>query len=89
MLLCPLCCGQTSINKTPNADVLQVVHRLCSDPRNVVFIVSGRTRAVLAEWFAPCSKMGLAAEHGYFFRYAHGPAWDWELGAGGSCTEEE
>ncbi|KAK1384030.1 hypothetical protein POM88_021765 [Heracleum sosnowskyi] len=36
------------------------------DPKNVVFIVSGKDKKTLTEWFTSCGKLGLAAEHGYF-----------------------
>ena len=59
---------QASINKTPSSEVLSILNSLCSDPKNFVFIVSGRSRQKLIEWFAPCDKLGIAAEHGYFLR---------------------
>ena len=61
--------SQTSINKTPSPQVLQTLNILCSDPRNYVFIVSGRGRSILGDWFASCGCLGIAAEHGYFYRY--------------------
>lgn len=59
---------QNSIIKTPNAEVISILNRLSADPRNIVFIVSGRGRDSLSQWFAPCQHLGLAAEHGYFLR---------------------
>ncbi|KAH7387975.1 hypothetical protein KP509_16G051500 [Ceratopteris richardii] len=67
---------QTCIDKTPSSAVLHTLDVLCSDPKNVVFIVSGRGRRVLSEWFSSCKKLGLSAEHGYFYRW-HGDA-EWE-----------
>ncbi|XP_058112275.1 probable alpha,alpha-trehalose-phosphate synthase [UDP-forming] 9 [Magnolia sinica] len=67
---------QTSISKTPSDEVISVLNSLCSDPKNTVFIVSGRGRSSLSEWFAPCETLGIAAEHGYFIRW--GKAADWE-----------
>ena len=61
---------QNSINKTPSAEVISILNRLCGDPRNIVFIVSGRGRESLNKWFSPCGKLGIAAEHGYFLRLA-------------------
>eukprot|EP00897_Mesotaenium_endlicherianum_P000952 jgi/Mesen1/10858/ME000093S10382 len=66
---------QTSINKTPSANVTELLNRLCSDPRNAVFIVSGRGRETLTSWFSPCPKLGLAAEHGYFYRWNAESPW--------------
>jgi len=59
---------QNSINKSPSKEVLSIMESLSSDPKNIVFIVSGRGRNSLSDWFAPCKKLGIAAEHGYFLR---------------------
>jgi trehalose 6-phosphate synthase/phosphatase len=60
---------QSSINKAPSAEAISILNTLCNDPKNNVFIVSGRGRDSLDEWFSPCEKLGIAAEHGYFVRY--------------------
>lgn len=67
---------QTSIIKTPSPEVLTVLNTLSNDPKNVVFIVSGRGRKTLNEWFLPCKKLGIAAEHGYFFRWKMEEEWE-------------
>lgn len=61
---------QTSIVKTPSPEVISVLKTLSDDPNNTVFIVSGRGRSSLTEWLDPCENLGIAAEHGYFIRYA-------------------
>lgn len=66
---------QTSINKTPDPDLLAVLNTLCNDPKNVVFIVSGRGQQTLNDWFSPCKNLGIAAEHGYFFRWQKEEEW--------------
>ncbi|CAI5467532.1 unnamed protein product [Closterium sp. Yama58-4] len=66
---------QTSINKTPGQDVLDVVQRLSSDPRNTVFVVSGRRRENLEAWFHTCPRLGLAAEHGFFVSWSRSAPW--------------
>lgn len=60
---------QNSVDKTPSDKVINVLDCLCSDPKNIVFIVSGRDRNCLSKWFSPCEKLGLSAEHGFFTRY--------------------
>jgi trehalose 6-phosphate synthase/phosphatase len=61
---------QVSINNpTPSSEVLSVLNTLCSDPKNFVVIVSGRGRNILDDCFTSCERLGLAAEHGYFYRY--------------------
>ncbi|KAK9117079.1 hypothetical protein Sjap_016026 [Stephania japonica] len=67
---------QTSINRAPGSEVLSILKNLCSDPKNTVFIVSGRGRSSLSEWFAPCENLGLAAEHGYFIRWNKNQDWE-------------
>ncbi|ERN05925.1 hypothetical protein AMTR_s00006p00269110 [Amborella trichopoda] len=66
---------QTSICKNPSNEVISVLNSLCSDPKNTVFIVSGRGRSSLSEWFSPCQKLGIAAEHGYFTRWSGDSEW--------------
>ncbi|XP_011028149.1 PREDICTED: alpha,alpha-trehalose-phosphate synthase [UDP-forming] 5-like isoform X3 [Populus euphratica] len=56
----------SSISRTPNMEAVGVLNSLCTDPKNVVFLVSGKDRKTLTEWFSSCEKLGIAAEHGYF-----------------------
>ncbi|KAK2990853.1 hypothetical protein RJ640_016171 [Escallonia rubra] len=66
---------QSSIIKVPSPEVITVLNTLCNDPKNTVFIVSGRGRSSLSEWLAPCERLGLAAEHGYFIRWNTSSDW--------------
>lgn len=68
---------QTSINKKPSQEVISIINTLCGDPKNTVFVVSGRGRDSLGKWFSPCQKLGIAAEHGYFLRWSADK--DWEI----------
>ncbi|CAN4082206.1 unnamed protein product [Withania somnifera] len=67
---------QTSINKVPSPEVISIVNSLCDDERNIVFLVSGRGRDSLGQWFSPCKKLGIAAEHGYFLRWSADKEWE-------------
>ncbi|KAI5419676.1 hypothetical protein KIW84_043732 [Lathyrus oleraceus] len=67
---------QTSINKTPSPEVISVLNALCNDTKNIVFIVSGRARDSLSDWFTSCKMLGLAAEHGYFLRWNSDSEWE-------------
>ncbi|QHO56667.1 hypothetical protein HN51_011377 [Arachis hypogaea] len=67
---------QNSINKSPSNEVISLLDTLCADPRNVVFIVSGRGRNSLSDWFLPCKNLGIAAEHGYFLRWSQSAQWE-------------
>lgn len=57
-----------SDDKAPSKEIISVLNCLCSDPKNNVFIVSGRGKDSLSEWFSPCENLGLSSEHGYFIR---------------------
>lgn len=67
---------QTSISKNPSPEVISVLNNLCSDPKNTVFIVSGRGKISLGEWFSQCENLGIAAEHGYFIRWRRTSDWE-------------
>ncbi|CAN6486548.1 unnamed protein product [Victoria cruziana] len=67
---------QTSISKTPTTEAIDILNSLCRDPKNVVFLVSGRGKKTLSEWFSPCEKLGIAAEHGYFLRLKRDAEWE-------------
>lgn len=67
---------QTAINKVPSPEVISIVNSLCGDERNTVFLVSGRGRDSLGQWFSPCEKLGIAAEHGYFLRWSADKEWE-------------
>ncbi|CAL0319980.1 unnamed protein product [Lupinus luteus] len=66
---------QSSIVKTPSPALISMLNKLCSDPSNTVFIVSGRGKISLSEWFDQCKKLGIAAEHGYFIRWGKQSSW--------------
>ncbi|KAI4322802.1 hypothetical protein L6164_022462 [Bauhinia variegata] len=67
---------QNSINKSPSQEVTFILNKLCADSNNQVFIVSGRGRDSLSQWFTPCPKLGIAAEHGYFLRWSQSKEWE-------------
>ncbi|KAL7751763.1 hypothetical protein RI367_002762 [Sorochytrium milnesiophthora] len=55
----------------PSKRMLAALTKLCADPCNTVFIVSGRDAATLEEWVGGVPNLGLSAEHGCFLRYPH------------------
>ncbi|KAJ7943852.1 Trehalose-6-phosphate synthase [Quillaja saponaria] len=65
-----------SIGATPNAEAVGILNSLCGDAKNVVFLVSGKDRKTLTEWFSSCERLGMAAEHGYFVRTNHEADWE-------------
>lgn len=68
--------SQSLMIKSPSPEVVNVLNALCSDLNNTVFIVSGRGRTSLSDWLAPCMKLGIAAEHGYFLRWNETSEWE-------------
>ncbi|CAM8938738.1 unnamed protein product [Rhodiola kirilowii] len=62
--------------KTPTDSMIECLNRLTRDPNNVVFIVSGRDKETLVNWFSPCEKLGIAAEHGYLMRWSGDEEWE-------------
>ncbi|KAF5938722.1 hypothetical protein HYC85_022981 [Camellia sinensis] len=67
---------QSSISTTPNTEAVAMLKSLCRDPKNVVFLVSGKDKKTVSEWFSSCEKLGIAAEHGYFVRLNHEANWE-------------
>ncbi|XP_061368177.1 alpha,alpha-trehalose-phosphate synthase [UDP-forming] 5-like [Gastrolobium bilobum] len=65
-----------SISTAPNAEVIGILNSLCRDTKNVVFIVSGKEKKILTEWFSSCDNLGIAAEHGFFMRTNHDAEWE-------------
>ncbi|KAK7367882.1 hypothetical protein VNO80_09902 [Phaseolus coccineus] len=68
--------SKSSINKTPSPEAISVLNDMCNDPKNTVFIVSGRARDSLSNWLTSCKMIGLAAEHGYFLRWNKDSEWE-------------
>jgi trehalose 6-phosphate synthase/phosphatase len=56
----------------PSLDALNALTKLTADPRNVVFIVSGRDQAFLELHLGQIKHLGMSAEHGGFIRDPNG-----------------
>jgi trehalose 6-phosphate synthase/phosphatase len=70
----------TPIVKDPSAaiptdQVIRNLKKLASDPRNAVWIISGRDQNFLNQWMGDISELGLSAEHGSFIRHPHTEEW--------------
>jgi len=55
--------------RPPSEETLAVLRQLCSDPRNTVFVVSGKDKNSLVNGLGTVEGLGLAAEHGLFFKW--------------------
>lgn len=60
----------------PSDRVLRTLKTLAADPRNAVWIISGRDQAFLDEWMGHISQLGLSAEHGCFIRLPQSQDWE-------------
>ncbi|CAH0476623.1 unnamed protein product [Peronospora belbahrii] len=63
-----------SKSETPKAspDLLASLTLLCADPRNTVFVLSGKERMDLEKTLGSVRGLGLAAEHGYLYKWGAG-----------------
>lgn len=52
----------------PSKDTLRALEKLSSDPKNVVYIISGRDGAFLDQHLGHLKQVGFSAEHGCFVR---------------------
>ncbi|KAI9811521.1 MAG: threalose-6-phosphate phosphatase [Phylliscum demangeonii] len=59
----------------PTDRVIRTLKTLAADPRNAVWIVSGRDQKFLGQWMGDISELGLSAEHGSFLREPGAEAW--------------
>ncbi|KAL5332822.1 glycosyltransferase family 20-domain-containing protein [Aspergillus crustosus] len=59
----------------PSDRVLRTLKTLAADPRNAVWIISGRDQAFLDEWMGHIPELGLSAEHGCFIRMPRSENW--------------
>ena len=59
----------------PSEDTLFALEKLSSDPRNLVYIISGRDGDFLQQHLGHLSRIGMSAEHGGFMREPGQPNW--------------
>ncbi|XP_073020400.1 alpha,alpha-trehalose-phosphate synthase [UDP-forming] 5-like [Primulina eburnea] len=67
---------QSAVDMSPNINSIQILNNLCIDPKNVVFIVSGKKKEILTRWFVSCENLGVGAEHGYLVRPNRNEEWE-------------
>ncbi|KAG0214515.1 hypothetical protein BGX28_001969, partial [Mortierella sp. GBA30] len=68
--------GVRTKGKTSNEEMVKVVTDLALDPKNIVYIMSGRTRGSLESAFGSIPNIGLCAEGGCFLRPAGKSSWE-------------
>lgn len=60
----------------PSDRVIRTIKTLAADPKNSVWIISGRDQNFLEEWMGHISELGLSAEHGCFLRRPRSEEWE-------------
>jgi trehalose 6-phosphate synthase/phosphatase len=53
----------------PTPELKETLEKLCADPKNIVFVVSGKEVHPVAEFFGDVKGLGLGAEHGFYYRW--------------------
>ena len=59
----------------PSEETLLALDRLSSDPRNLVYIISGRDGDFLQQHLGHLTRIGMSAEHGGFIREPGATSW--------------
>jgi trehalose 6-phosphate synthase/phosphatase len=59
----------------PSEETLEALARLTADPKNLVYIISGRDQNFLENHFGHFVNLGMSAEHGGFIRDAGHDQW--------------
>ena len=52
----------------PSEQILSLLTLLTSNPKNKIYLVSGREKTYLEKWFENIPKLGIAAEYGFFYK---------------------
>ena len=60
---------------TPSEQTLEALTKLCADPKNLVYIISGRDGEFLEQHLGHLDKLGFSAEHGGFVREIGSKEW--------------
>ncbi|KAI7862478.1 glycosyltransferase family 20-domain-containing protein [Spinellus fusiger] len=56
-------------------ELFEALEKLCNDPQNEVWVISGRDETTLDYWLGHIQGIGLSAEHGGFLKYPHSKKW--------------
>ncbi|WBW72846.1 trehalose-phosphate synthase Tps2 [Schizosaccharomyces osmophilus] len=67
--------ARNSLDAAPTDRVLRTLKRLVSDSRNIVWVLSGRSKAFMGDWMDDISELGLSSEHGSIIRPPMAGSW--------------
>ncbi len=56
------------VELAPSPRLLKLLNSLTKDEKNIIYIVTGREKWYLDEWFSTINNLGLAGEHGFFYK---------------------
>jgi len=59
----------------PSEETLTALKQLCDDPKNIVYIISGRDGEFLEQHLGHFKNLGFSAEHGGFVREPGNDQW--------------
>ena len=57
----------------PNEKLLNILRNLSNNPKNYVYIITGKPTKFLMKWFKDVKNLGFGSEYGCFWRDAHDP----------------
>ena len=55
--------------ETISLELRQVLEALAEDPKNYIFVVSGKEQPAVAQYFGGIKNLGLGAEHGFYYKW--------------------
>lgn len=59
----------------PSREMLDCLQTLCNDPRNIVWVISGRDQKTLDEWLGQVRGLAFSAEHGCYIKLPNSDEW--------------
>ncbi|CAG8548967.1 12250_t:CDS:10 [Acaulospora morrowiae] len=65
----------TPSQAVPSPHMLELLQELTNDPKNTVWVVSGRDQESLQRWLGKVKKLGFSAEHGSFLKNPDSDKW--------------
>lgn len=60
----------------PTLELQTALRTLAADPANTVYVVSGRVKSIMDEWFANLPEIGKVAEHGMYLKLPNADSWE-------------
>ena len=57
----------------PSEKLLNILRNLSDNPKNYVYIITGKPKKFLTEWFKDVENLGFGSEYGYYYKEAQNP----------------